>query len=182
MFEDTDLRLSRTVAVKIMHPGLDEDGDIASRFDTEARAAALLSHPNVVAVFDQGHEDGRPYIVMEYVRGITLRQLITLEAPFPSVQALELFEPVVAALAAAHAAGIIHRDVKPENVLISTDGHIKVADFGLARNVTAASVAEGGVVIGTVSYIAPELVSRGQASARSDVYCSASCSTSCSPA
>jgi len=170
VFEATDLRLSRTVAVKIMHPGLDEDGDIASRFDTEARAAALLSHPNVVAVFDQGHDDGRPYIVMEYVRGITLRQLITLEAPFPTVQALELFEPVVAALAAAHAAGIIHRDVKPENVLISTDGHIKVADFGLARDVTAASVAEGGVVIGTVSYIAPELVSRGQASTRSDVY------------
>jgi eukaryotic-like serine/threonine-protein kinase len=170
VFEAMDLRLSRTVAVKVMHPGLVEDGSIAARFDTEARAAALLSHPNVVAVFDQGHNEGRPYIVMEYVRGITLRQLITLEAPFPADQALRLFEPVVAALAAAHDAGIIHRDVKPENVLISEGGQVKVADFGLARDVTAATVAEGGVVIGTVSYIAPELVAHGHASPRSDVY------------
>lgn len=170
VFEAQDLRLARTVAVKVMHPGLDEDGDIARRFNTEARATALLSHPNVVAVFDQGHDAGRPYIVMEYVRGITLRQLISLEAPFPPEQALGLFEPVVAALASAHDAGLIHRDVKPENVLISERGRVKVADFGLAREVTAASVAEGGVVIGTVSYIAPELVSRGHASARSDVY------------
>jgi len=170
VFEATDLRLSRTVAVKVMHPGLVEDGAIAARFDTEARAAALLSHPNVVAVFDQGLNEGRPYIVMEYVRGITLRQLITLEAPFPADQALRLFEPVVAALAAAHEAGIIHRDIKPENVLISEGGQVKVADFGLARDVTAATVAEGGVVIGTVSYIAPELVAHGHASPRSDVY------------
>lgn len=170
VFEALDLRLSRIVAVKVMHPGLDEDADIAARFDGEARAAALLSHPNVVAVFDAGRDDGRPYIVMEYVRGITLRQLITLEAPFPAEQALQLFEPIVAALACAHDAGLIHRDVKPENVLISERGRIKVVDFGLARNVTAASVAEGGVVIGTVSYISPELVTRGHASARSDVY------------
>lgn len=170
VFEAMDLRLARTVAVKVMHPGLDDDGDVAARFDTEARAAALLSHPNVVAVFDQGRDEGRPYIVMEYVRGITLRQLITLEAPFSAAHALQLFEPVVAALAAAHEAGLIHRDVKPENVLISERGQVKVADFGLARPVTAATVAEGGVVIGTVSYIAPELVSRGHASPRSDVY------------
>ena len=170
VFEAVDVRLSRTVAVKVMHPGMDDPGDVAARFDTEARAAALLSHPHVVGVFDQGVEDGRPYIVMEYVRGITLRQLITLEAPFEPARALQLYEPVVAALAHAHDAGLIHRDVKPENVLISEGGQVKVADFGLARPVTAATVAEGGVVIGTVSYIAPELVSRGQASPRSDVY------------
>lgn len=170
VFEAVDERLSRTVAVKVMHAGLDADDEVAARFDSEARAAALLSHPNVVAVFDQGSDDGRPYIVMEYVRGITLRQLITLEAPFAPVRALQLFEPVVAALATAHDAGLIHRDIKPENVLISERGQVKVADFGLARNVTAATVAEGGVVIGTVSYIAPELVSRGHASTRSDVY------------
>lgn len=170
VFEALDLRLDRTVAVKVMHPGLDEDGDIARRFNTEARSTALLSHPNVVAVFDQGRDAGRPYIVMEYVRGVTLRQLITLEAPFAADAALRLFEPIVAALSCAHDAGLIHRDVKPENVLISERGRVKVADFGLARDVTAATVAEGGVVIGTVSYIAPELVSRGHASARSDVY------------
>lgn len=170
VFEAVDLRLSRTVAVKVMHPGLVDPGDVAAHFDTEARAAALLSHPHVVGVFDQGIDDGRPFIVMEHVRGITLRQLITLEAPFAPARALQLYEPVVAALAHAHDAGLIHRDVKPENVLISDAGQVKVADFGLARPVTAASVAEGGVVIGTVSYIAPELVSRGQASTRSDVY------------
>ncbi len=170
VFEAVDERLSRTVAIKVMHAGLDEDADVAARFDTEARTAATLSHPNVVAVFDQGTDDGRPYIVMEYVRGLTLRQLITLEAPFPPARALQLFEPICAALAAAHDNGLIHRDIKPENVLISERGQIKVADFGLARNLSGTSVMEGGVVIGTVSYIAPELVARGYASPRSDVY------------
>lgn len=171
VFEAIDLRLSRTVAIKVMHAGLDADPEFAARFDAEARAAALLAHPNVVGVFDQGRDDDRPYIVMEYVRGLTLRQLITLEAPFPADRALALFEPIVTALAAAHGAGLIHRDVKPENVLISERGQIKVADFGLARYTSATTVVgQDGVVIGTVSYIAPELVSRGHASPRSDVY------------
>ncbi len=170
VYEATDVRLDRVVAVKVMHAGLGCEDDIVARFDSEARSAALLSHPNVVAVFDQGRDCDRPFIVMEYVRGLTLRQLVSLEAPFSPERALQLFEPVVAALAHAHAAGLVHRDIKPENVLISERGHVKVADFGLAHAVTQSTVAQGGVVIGTVSYIAPELVSRGLASKRSDVY------------
>ncbi len=167
----TDQRLSRTVAVKVMRESVSSDAEFVTRFDAEARAAAHLSHPNVVSVFDQGHDLGRPYIVMEYIDGHTLRNLITREAPMDPLRALDIFEPVVAALAAAHNAGIIHRDVKPENVLISSRGQIKVADFGLARAVTAAThTGTAGVVIGTVSYIAPELVMHGKADTRSDVY------------
>lgn len=166
-----DLRLSRTVALKVMNDGLGDSDDFARRFDAEARAAAHLSHPNVVSVFDQGTDSGRPYIVMEYVQGFTLRQVITREAPMDPRRVIELIEPVASALAAAHAAGLIHRDIKPENVLISDRGQVKVADFGLARAVTAQSnAATTGLVIGTVSYIAPELVTKGRADARSDVY------------
>jgi serine/threonine-protein kinase len=166
----TDRRLTRTVAVKVMHDDLGSDQDFASRFDREARAAARLSHPNVVSVFDQGMDAGRPYMVMEYVEGSTLRQLITREAPLEPQRALDLLIPVTAAVAAAHEAGIIHRDLKPENVLISTRGQIKVADFGLARAVTAHTATAQGMLIGTVSYIAPELVTHGHADTRCDVY------------
>lgn len=171
VYEAIDMRLSRTVAIKVLHEGLGEDADFVRRFDTEARAAAHLTHPNVVAVFDQGVDRGRPYIVMEYVEGSTLRQVITREAPMDALRVLDLMEPVVGALAAAHGSGLIHRDVKPENVLISDRGQIKVADFGLARAVTAqTNHASTGLVIGTVSYIAPELVTKGRADPRSDVY------------
>lgn len=166
-----DLRLSRTVAIKVLHEGLGDDADFVRRFDTEARAAAHLSHPNVVSVFDQGIDRGRPFIVMEYVEGCTLRHIITREAPMEPLRALDLMEPVVAALAAAHTAGMVHRDIKPENVLISERGQVKVADFGLARAVTAqTNTATTGLVIGTVSYIAPELVTKGSAGPESDVY------------
>ena len=166
----TDRRLSRTVAVKIMRETVSSDPDFVSRFDAEARAAAHLSHPNVVSIFDQGHDLGRPYIVMEYIDGYTLRNLITREAPMDPLRAIDIFEPVVAALAAAHAAGIIHRDVKPENVLISNRGQIKVADFGLARAVTAAThTGTAGVVIGTV-ITSPRSWFRTAGLTRSDVY------------
>ncbi len=166
----TDRRLTRTVAVKVMHDNLGSDQDFANRFDREARAAARLSHPNVVSVFDQGNDNGRPYMVMEYVEGSTLRNLITREAPMEPQRALDLLIPVVSAVAAAHEAGIIHRDLKPENVLISSRGQIKVADFGLARAITAHTATANGMLIGTVSYIAPELVTHGHADTRCDVY------------
>jgi eukaryotic-like serine/threonine-protein kinase len=172
VYEATDIRLDRTVAVKIMHPGLGDDAEFAARFVREARSAARLSHPNVVAVYDQGDDHGTVFLAMELVEGITLRDVIRKESPMPPARALALVEPVLSALAAAHRAGIIHRDVKPENVLIAADGRVKVADFGLARAVSADTqhTATGGVLIGTVSYLAPELVVDGRADARADVY------------
>ena len=172
VYEATDTRLQRTVAVKIMHPGMGDDEEFAARFVREARAAARLSHPNVVAVYDQGNDDGTVFLAMELVPGHTLRDTITKESPMPPAKALALLEPVLSALAAAHRAGLIHRDVKPENVLIADDGRIKVADFGLAKAVSADTqhTATSGVLIGTVSYLAPELVVAGSADARADVY------------
>ncbi|HSE55588.1 MAG TPA: Stk1 family PASTA domain-containing Ser/Thr kinase [Nocardioidaceae bacterium] len=172
VYEATDLRLDRVCALKVMHTGLGDDDDFAARFVREARSAARLSHPNVVAVFDQGDDHGTVFLAMEYIPGHTLRDLIRKEAPMAPRKALTLMEPVLSALAAAHQAGMIHRDVKPENVLLADDGRTKVADFGLARAVSAETqhTATGGVLIGTVSYLSPELVVDGKADARSDVY------------
>jgi len=179
VYEATDTRLDRTVAVKVMHPGLGDDDEFAQRFVREARAAARLNHPHVVGVYDQGDDTSEGtdtvFLVMEYVPGHTLRDVIRKEAPMPPARALALLEPVVSALAAAHRAGLIHRDVKPENVLIAGEQHggqVKVADFGLAKAVSADTqhTATGGVLIGTVSYLAPELVVDGRADARADVY------------
>ncbi len=172
VYEATDTRLQRTVAVKIMHPGMGDDEEFAARFVREARAAARLSHPNVVAVYDQGNDHGTVFLAMELVPGHTLRDTIAKESPMSPAKALALLEPVLSALAAAHRAGLIHRDVKPENVLIADDGRIKVADFGLAKAVSADTqhTATSGVLIGTVSYLAPELVVSGAADARADVY------------
>jgi serine/threonine protein kinase len=171
VYEATDLRLDRTVAVKVMHPGLGDDDEFAARFVAEARAAAKLSHPNVVAVFDQGNDDGTVFLAMELIPGHTLRDTIGKEAPLSPARALALLEPVVSALANAHRAGLIHRDVKPENVLIADDGRVKVADFGLAKAMSATTQHTAtGVLIGTVSYVAPELVVEGRSDARADVY------------
>jgi serine/threonine-protein kinase len=172
VYEATDIRLDRTVAVKVMHPGLGDDDEFAARFVREARSAARLSHPNVVNVFDQGDDHGTVFLAMELVPGHTLRDVIRKESPMTPARALALIEPVLSALAAAHRAGLIHRDIKPENVLIADDGRVKVADFGLAKAVSADTqhTATGGVLIGTVSYLAPELVVDGRADARADVY------------
>jgi len=171
VYRALDRRLTRTVAVKVMHDGLGDDAEFARKFDREARAAAMLSNPHIVSVFDQGSDNGRPYIVMEYVQGSTLRHVITREAPLDPLRALDLLEPVVHALATAHEGGIVHRDIKPENVLISDRGQIKVADFGLARAMTSqTATATAGLLMGTVSYLPPELVTTGHADARGDVY------------
>ena len=170
VFMATDTRLDRVVAVKVMHSGLGDDRQFTERFVREARSAAKLNHTNVVSVFDQGSDGEITYLVMEYVPGNTLRDVMREECPMPPRRALTLIEQVLIALSAAHAAHIIHRDVKPENVLITPTGDIKVADFGLARAVSAATTATGGTLIGTVSYLAPEIVVNDGADARSDVY------------
>ena len=171
VYEALDMRLDRIVALKIMHLGLGDDAEFGRRFVAEARAAAKLSHPNVVAVFDQGDDDGTLFLAMEYVPGQTLRDVVRQQAPLSPARALDLLSPVLSALSAAHDAGIVHRDIKPENVLIAHDGTVKVADFGLARAVTTTGqTATQGLLMGTVSYLAPELVTDGSADARSDVY------------
>ena len=175
VYAGTDLRLDRRVAVKVMAPALAHDPSFSERFVREARSAARLSHANVVAVFDQGAEDTRAgrvvFLVMELVRGSTLRDVLRERGRLRPDEAVSVLEPVLAALAAAHRAGIVHRDVKPENVLLSADGTVKVVDFGLARAVAApSSSTQAGVVLGTVAYVAPEQVSRGGADARTDVY------------
>ncbi len=170
VYRARDLRLMRTIAVKIMRRDLGEDDDFAAKFDHEARAAATLNHPAVVGVFDQGIAQGQPYIVMEFVEGETLRRRISREAPLRPDEALELLDPVVAALSAAHESGLVHRDIKPENVLISNRGQVKVADFGLARIMTSPQMTATGVLVGTASYLPPELVTHSRPDSRSDVY------------
>ena len=170
VYRARDLRLSRQVAIKVMRSDLGEDDEFAAKFDREARAAAVLGHPNVVSIFDQGSSEGKPYIVMEYIEGETLRKVISREAPMSPERALDVFEQVAAALAAAHEAGVVHRDIKPENVLIAERGQVKVADFGLARQVGSPQMTATGVLVGTASYLPPELVTHSRPDGRSDVY------------
>jgi len=171
VYEALDTRLDRVVALKVMHPHLAEDPGFVSRFEREAKAAARLSHPHVVGVFDQGESDGLVYLAMEYIPGRTLRDVIREFGPLTTEQALVFLDPVLEALVAAHGAGFVHRDIKPENVLISDDGRVKVADFGLARAVSdAGSSNTTGMIIGTVAYLSPEQVEHGDADGRSDIY------------
>ncbi|MFT4235437.1 MAG: Stk1 family PASTA domain-containing Ser/Thr kinase [Microbacterium sp.] len=165
----TDLRLERRIALKVMHSHLSDDSVFQSRFIQEARSAAQLSDPHVVAVYDQGQDGDLAYLVMEYLPGITLRDLLKERGRLTVVQTITVMDSVLAGLAAAHRAGLIHRDVKPENVLLAEDGRIKVSDFGLARASTA-NTASGAQLLGTIAYLAPELVTRGTADARSDIY------------
>ena len=170
-----DLRLDRPVAVKIMHPHLANDEDFVGRFIREAKAAAALAHPNIVAIQDQGwNESGVPavFIVMEYIEGFTLRDVISEQGALGVNESLRYFAPVLSAMSAAHKSGILHRDIKPENILISKDGRVKIADFGLAKGAQLGSTltVESSVILGSVSYLSPEQVQRGLSDMRSDVY------------
>ena len=175
IYEAVDTRLDRKVAVKIMHPHLAQDEAFVSRFIREAKAAAALSHPNIVAVQDQGwNQSGVPavFLVMELIEGHTLREYLNERGRFEIKDAINYLTPILSALAAAHTLGIVHRDIKPENILISKDGRIKIADFGLARGelIGSTMTAESSVILGSVSYLSPEQVQRGIADSRSDVY------------
>ncbi|MGW6553404.1 Stk1 family PASTA domain-containing Ser/Thr kinase [Streptomyces sp. NPDC055051] len=169
VYRAVDTRLDRVLALKVMHPALAADAVFVERFIREAKSVARLAHPNVVAVFDQGAEGAYVYLAMEYVSGCTLRDVLRERGALQPRAALDILERVLAALGAAHRAGFVHRDMKPENVLIGDDGRVKVADFGLVRSVGSAT-ATTGAVLGTVSYLAPEQIEHGTADTRADVY------------
>ncbi|WP_329526165.1 Stk1 family PASTA domain-containing Ser/Thr kinase [Streptomyces sp. NBC_01462] len=169
VYRALDTRLDRVLALKVMHPTLAADVSFVERFIREAKSVARLAHPNVVQVFDQGADGSYVYLAMEYVAGCTLRDVLRERGALQPRAALDVLEPVLAALGAAHRAGFVHRDMKPENVLIGDDGRVKVADFGLVRAVDTVTQTTGSV-LGTVSYLAPEQIEHGTADTRVDVY------------
>jgi serine/threonine-protein kinase len=170
VYRAQDRLLERTVAIKLLHEHYSRDEDYVERFRREARAAAQLSHPNIVTVIDRGEDGGRQFIVFEYIDGQNLKQLVEKKGRLPVRTALELGIEIGHALAFAHESGLVHRDVKPQNVLLG-NGEVKVTDFGIARS---ADVQQGltqtGTVLGTSDYIAPEQASGQPVSALSDVY------------
>jgi hypothetical protein len=166
-----DRLLERTVALKLLHDRYSDDSEYVERFRREARAAARLSHPNIVTVIDRGEQDGRQFIVFEHVGGENLKELVERSGPLPIQQALELVLQVGRALCFAHEHGLVHRDVKPQNVLLNGDGRAKVTDFGIARSVDVeGGVTQTGMVLGTSHYMAPEQARGDHADAQSDVY------------
>ncbi|WP_328683857.1 Stk1 family PASTA domain-containing Ser/Thr kinase [Streptomyces sp. NBC_00343] len=169
VYRAVDTRLDRVLALKVMHPTLAADAHFVDRFIREAKSVARLAHPNVVQVFDQGADRSYVYLAMEYVAGCTLRDVLRERGALQPRAALDILEPVLAALGAAHRAGFVHRDMKPENVLIGDDGRVKVADFGLVRSVDT-NTSTTGAVLGTVSYLAPEQIEGSTADPRVDVY------------
>ncbi|OSC53624.1 serine/threonine protein kinase, partial [Streptomyces sp. 4F] len=169
VYRAVDTRLDRVLALKVMHPTLAADATFVERFIREAKSVARLDHPNVVQVYDQGAEGAYVYLAMEYIAGCTLRDVLRERGALRPRAALDILEPVLAALGAAHRAGFVHRDMKPENVLIGDDGRVKVADFGLVRAVDTVTNTTGAV-LGTVSYLAPEQIEQGAADPRVDVY------------
>lgn len=170
VYRARDTRLDRPVALKIMYPHLAESADFVARFRREARAAAKLTHPGVVAVYDQGSAQGSSYLVMELIKGPNLRTYLRSQGCLTVGEALKITKEILQALAAAHRSGLIHRDVKPENVLLPETGQVKVADFGLARAASEVTAATTGSILGTVAYLSPETVSGTAADSRVDVY------------
>ena len=165
-----DVELERPVALKRLAENLARDEDLQRRFLREARLAARLAHPNVVRVFDVGEDDGRPFIAMEYVEGETLAELVAERAPLPAAEAARLGTQMCAGLAAAHAAGLVHRDVKPQNLLLRTDGVLKLGDFGIAAGHDGTRLTLAGTVLGTAGYLAPEQARGEEVTAAADIY------------
>jgi serine/threonine-protein kinase len=170
VYRGVDVRLDRPVALKVMDSRYSGDNQFLTRFQLEARTVARLKHPGLVAVYDQGLDGRHPFLVMELIEGGTLRELLAERGPMPPHAVVAVLRPVLGGLAAAHRAGLVHRDVKPENVLISDDGDVKIADFGLVRAVAAAGITSASVILGTAAYLSPEQVRDGKATPQSDVY------------
>jgi serine/threonine-protein kinase len=165
-----DTQLGRKVAIKRLFASLADDDVLQERFFREARMAAALSHPNLVAVYDVGEENGLPYIVMEYVEGETFAELMTRTGPVEPDRAVDLLLQVCAGLEHAHASGLVHRDIKPQNLLIRRDGVVKIADFGIARTVQGTQLTQIGTVLGTAAYLAPEQAAGKRVTAAADIY------------
>src|SRR5438445_5300608 len=170
VYKARDTLLERNVALKVLHEHFTADEDYVERFRREARAVAQLSHPNIVTVIDRGEEDGRQFIVFEYIDGQTLKEIVEERGPLPVREAVELAIGVARGLAFAHSHGLVHRDVKPQNVLLNGDGKPKVTDFGIARSLDVQGVTQTGTVLGTSHYIAPEQASGRPVDAHTDVY------------
>jgi serine/threonine protein kinase, bacterial len=170
VYRGLDVRLDRPVALKVMDSRYSGDVQFLTRFQLEARTVARLKDPGLVAVYDQGLDAQHPFLVMELIEGGTLRELLAERGPMPPHAVAAVLRPVLGGLAAAHRAGLVHRDVKPENVLISDDGVVKIADFGLVRAVAAAGITSASVILGTAAYLSPEQVRDGNATPSSDVY------------
>jgi len=170
VFKARDRLLERSVALKILHEQYSEDTEYVERFRREARAVAQLAHPNIVTVIDRGEQHGRQFIVFEYVEGENLKQFVRREGPLPVREAIELAIQVARALGFAHGRGIVHRDVKPQNVILGEDGRTKVTDFGIARSIDVGGVTETGAIVGTSDYIAPEQAQGQDVDAQTDVY------------
>jgi serine/threonine protein kinase, bacterial len=170
VYRGLDTRLDRPVALKVMDSRYAGDQQFLTRFQLEARTVARLKDPGLVAVYDQGLDARHPFLVMELIEGGTLRELLSERGPMPPHAVAAVLRPVLGGLAAAHRAGLVHRDVKPENVLISDEGDVKIVDFGLVRAVAAAGITSTSVILGTAAYLSPEQVRDGNASPRSDVY------------
>ncbi len=170
VFRAHDAVLAREVAIKVLHRPLASDQGFVERFRREARAAAVLSHPNIVAIHDWGSVDGIYYMVMEYVRGQSVRELLNAEGLLAPAQASDVLLQTLSALDHAHRQGIVHRDIKPENLMVTRDGLVKVADFGLARAYADAQITQAGNVTGTVQYLAPEQLQGEPADPRTDLY------------
>jgi len=171
VYRARDRLLERHVALKILHPHHSSDEDFVQRFRKEARLVAQLSHPNIVTVIDRGDDGGRQFIVFEYVEGENLKEVVTREGPLPLRRVLELALQIGRGLAFAHSQGLVHRDVKPQNVLMNGDDQAKVTDFGIARSIDVdVGVTQTGTVLGTSAYIAPEQASGGDITPQTDVY------------
>ena len=170
VYRAKDQLLERTVAVKILHQQYENDTEFIARFQREAKAAARITHPNIVNVYDVGVAEGRHYIVMEYVPGHTLKERIKEEGPVPATEALHIARQIAGALAQAHANNLVHCDIKPHNILVMPDGNVKVADFGIARAVTESTMTYNDNIMGSVHYFSPEQARGTIITPKSDVY------------
>ena len=170
VYKAHDTILDRVVAVKILHAQLANDEEFLGKFQLEAKAAAKLSHPNIVGIYDVGQDENKHYIVMEYVAGETLKKRVQRDGRIPADEALRIAKEIARALRNAHANNLVHCDIKPHNILIMPDGRIKVADFGISRAVTSSTLTYNGTVIGSVHYFSPEQAKGTKITTKSDIY------------